>query len=82
MKLLKVGELGTILFVKENTYKRGLIKLDIRKCIKRENNGFGYTKDGVRCTLDVIPALEENNRFYQSAIEKSVMQTKNDDAYG
>ena len=75
-KELKVSELGTILFVKENTYKRGLVEMDIRKCTKRENNAFGYTKDGVRCSLDVMPALEEKMKFYQSAIEKSLTQTE------
>lgn len=76
IKELKLGELGTILFVKENAYKRGLVELDIRKCTKKVNNTFGYTKDGVRCSLDVIPGLEEKMRLYLSFIEKSVMQSE------
>ena len=43
-KSMNVGDFGTILFVKENAYKRGEIDFDIRKCAKKDDGEFGYSQ--------------------------------------
>lgn len=74
--LMKVGEIVAVLFVKENQYTRGSVELDIRKCFKRENNKYGYTKDGVRMSLNVVPEIKKKLKCYQGILEDSVRLTK------
>ena len=72
-KSMNVG--GTILFVKENAYKRGEIDFDIRKCAKKDDGEFGYSKHGVRLKMDGILPLQEKLQLYMSTTESLVKQT-------
>ena len=65
----------TVLFVKENAYRKGQMNIDIRKCVKREDPQlpYIYTKNGVRLTIDegkqLSPKLEECLQLIKKSTE-------------
>ena len=64
----KVGDLVTVISLKENSYKRGHFDVDLRKCIKKEDGSYQYTSEGVRVTLSLISDLKASLFKYQSLI--------------
>ena len=75
MSQSSVGERLTVMSLKENMFKRGNFDVDIRKCIKKEDNNYQYTTEGVRFTQKLIPEFEELLRQYQSKISSVYQET-------
>ena len=66
----RLGEFHSILFVKENTFSGDKIVIDLRKCGKKED-GFIYTKQGIRISLNQASILQEKIKSYAKAIEEN-----------
>ncbi|KAL4239271.1 hypothetical protein ACF0H5_000088 [Mactra antiquata] len=72
----EIGELITVVSLKENAYKRGSFDVDIRKCFIKEGNKYQYTTEGVRLGRSLISALREKLSFYNSIIKTVTEKTK------
>ncbi|KAL4223813.1 hypothetical protein ACF0H5_017278 [Mactra antiquata] len=71
----KIGELITIVSLKDNAYKRGSFDVDIRKCFVKEGNTYQYTTEGVRFGHSLISALRDKLSCYRSIITKITEKT-------
>ena len=71
----RLGEFHSILFVKENTFSGDKIVIDLRKCGKKED-GFIYTKQGIRISLNQASILQEKIKSYAKAIEENSNSTR------
>ena len=72
-----VGDLITVLSVKENSYKRGKFDIDIRKCLTREDGTYTYTSEGVRFDHTLIEKFTNKVQLYQSMSETITKTTSN-----
>ena len=70
------GDFGTVLSVKENTFKRGDFQIDLRKCMKKEHGTWVYTKDGVRISVSELIKVKERLETYMQKISDAVAQTR------
>lgn len=70
------GEAGVIICIKENSFQRGNIQIDLRKCIKRADGTLIYTKEGVRIAKEVAPLLHDTLRTYKQQINNAVAETQ------
>ena len=67
----RLGEFHSILFIKENTFSHKIkIVIDLRKCGKKED-GFIFTKQGIRISLDQASVLQEKVKTYAKAIQEN-----------
>lgn len=73
---LSDGHAGVIMFIKENSYKRGSIQIDLRRCIKRVDGTLIYTKEGVRMNSEVAPLLRARLQAYKKQINDAVDETR------
>ena len=72
-----VGDLITVLSVKENSYKRGKFDIYIRKCLTREDGTYTYTSEGVRFDHTLIEKFTNKVQLYQSMSETITKTTSN-----
>ncbi|XP_060578347.1 uncharacterized protein LOC132735421 [Ruditapes philippinarum] len=70
-----IGDLITVVSLKENNYKRGHFDVDIRKCVKMEEGSYRYTSEGVRFTQSLIAVLNETLLGYKSTITQITDRT-------
>ena len=71
-----IGDLVTVVSLKESAYKRGEFHLDVRNCFKREDSQYRYTSEGVRINQESISAFGETLKLYHSLIRKVKSYTK------
>ena len=71
-----VGDLVTVMSLKENMYKRGQFDIDIRKCVKREDGSFRYTSEGVRFSVSCISEFEKVLQRYTNLMAKAEETSK------
>lgn len=76
-KELNAGDMGTVLFIKENNFKRGDIQFDLRKCVKKEDDSLIYTKEGVRLNMEMMRLVQEKLASYKQKIKETVKITRN-----
>ena len=71
----EIGDLITVMSLKENLYKRGMFDVDIRKCVKKADSEYQYTSEGVRFKLSTLPELIEKLGLYQKKVSHIYVET-------
>ena len=73
----EIGELVSVMSLKENMFKRGQFDLDIRKCVRKEEDGvYRYTSEGVRFSDVLITEFEQLLLRYKSLISDIMNKTE------
>jgi hypothetical protein len=69
--LIDDKQLNAVLFVKENTYGKQTICVDVRKCYKKNDGSYIYTRNGVRISPHQDSLLEQAlKKCRNKALEK------------